>query len=52
MKVARVKKRDYDREALPPTVWRRQVNELAKWIGLGLLGWLLWGPILYLAFRL
>lgn len=49
--VAKVKRRDYAREELPPTVWRRQVNRLAKWIGLGLLGWLIWAPLIYLALR-
>ena len=30
-KVARVGRRDYTREELPPTVWRRQLRHLAKW---------------------
>lgn len=49
-KVARVGRRDYAREELPPTTWRRQVRALGYWIGLALLGWLIWGPLLYLAF--
>lgn len=31
-KVARVSRRDYDRDALPPTIWRRQLRHLAKWM--------------------
>ena len=49
-KVARIGRRDYTKEELPPTVWRRQVKALGYWIGLALLGWLIWGPLLYLAF--
>lgn len=45
-RVARVGRRDYAREELPPTTWRRQVRALARFFLLGLLGWLLFGLIL------
>lgn len=48
-KVARIGRKDYTRESLPPTVWRRHVRALAYWVALALLGWLIWGPLLYLA---
>ena len=47
--VAPVGKRIYTREPLPPTTWRRQLRALAYWAALALLGWLIWGPLLYLA---
>lgn len=50
VKVARIGHRDYTREELPPSIWRRQLKALGYWIGLALLGWLIWGPLLYLAF--
>ena len=50
-KVARIGRRDYTKEELPPTVWRRQIRALGYWIGLALLGWLIWGPLIYLALR-
>lgn len=31
-KVARVGRKDYTKEALPPTVWRFYVRQLAKWM--------------------
>lgn len=30
-RVAKIGRRDYTREELPPTVWRRQLMHLAKW---------------------
>jgi hypothetical protein len=51
VRVARVGRKDYAREPLPPTVWRRHVGALAKWMGLGLLGWLVWAPLIYLLLR-
>ena len=48
-KVARIGRRDYAREPLPPTIWRRHVRALTYWAALALLGWLIWGPLLYLA---
>lgn len=27
----KVGRKDYDREPLPPTIWRCQLRELAKW---------------------
>ena len=50
-RVARVGRRDYAREELPPTTWRRQVRALGYWVGLALLGWLVWVPLIYLALR-
>lgn len=50
MKVARIGRKDYTREELPPTMWRQQIKSLAGWVGLALLGWLVWCPLLYLAF--
>ena len=41
--VARIGRKDYAREELPPTRWRRWVGELAWWIGLALAGWLIFG---------
>lgn len=51
-KVARIGRKDYAREELPPSIWRQQFKALGYWVGLALLGWLIWGPLLYLAFRL
>jgi hypothetical protein len=48
--VARIGRKDYTREELPPTMWRQQIKSLAGWVGLALLGWLVWCPLLYLAF--
>lgn len=48
-KVAKIGRKDYTREPLPPTTWRRQLRALAYWAALALLGWLIWGPLLYLA---
>lgn len=31
-KVARIGRKDYTREELPPTLWRRQLRSLAKWM--------------------
>lgn len=50
-KVARVGRREYAREALPPSCWRRVLRELAQWVLLGLLGWLVWAPLVYLVLR-
>ena len=46
--VARIGRKDYDREELPPTAWRRQLKALAYWVMLALLGWLIWGSLLFL----
>lgn len=32
VRVARIGRKDYDREALPPSVWRAQMRSLAKWL--------------------
>ena len=51
-KVAKIGRKDYAREELPPVTWRGQMKSLAYWVVLALLGWLIWLPMLYLAFRL
>ena len=50
-KVARIGRKDYDREELPPNYWREQLKGLAYWVGLALLGWIIWVPLLYLLLR-
>ena len=50
-KVARIGRRDYTREELPPSYWREQLKALGYWVGLALLGWLIWIPLLYLLLR-
>lgn len=44
-KVARIGRKDYTREELPPTRWRHQLRYLAKWMLIGLLGWLIAGLV-------
>ena len=44
-KVARIGRKDYTREELPPTRWRHQLRYLAKWMLFGLLGWLIAGLV-------
>ena len=51
-KVARIGRKDYTREELPPITWRQDIKALAKWVAMGLLGWVIWGPLIYFAFRL
>lgn len=31
-RVARIGRKDYDREELPPSVWREQLRQLCKWM--------------------
>ena len=50
-KVARIGRRDYTREELPPSTWRHSLKGLCSWVALGLLGWLVWMPLIYLALR-
>lgn len=38
------------KDPLPPTIWRRQLQSLAYWALLALLAWLIWGPLIYVAF--
>lgn len=47
-RVARIGRKDYDREELPPTTWRQQLKALCSWVLLGLLGWLIWGTLFLL----
>lgn len=44
-KVARIGRKDYAHEELPPTRWRHQLRYLAKWMLVGLLGWLIAGLV-------
>lgn len=46
-KVARIGRKDYDREPLPPTVWREYTRSTAKFFLLGLLGWFFYGLIFF-----
>lgn len=50
-KVARIGRRDYAKEELPPVTWRQEIKGWAYWAALGLLGWLIWAPLIYLALR-
>ena len=50
-KVARIGRRDYAKEELPPVTWRQEIKGLAYWVTLALLGWLIWVPLLYLLLR-
>lgn len=31
-RVARIGRKDYDREELPPSIWREQLRQLGKWM--------------------
>lgn len=44
-KVARIGRRDYTREELPPSVWREALRSFARFVLLGLAGWLCFGLI-------
>ena len=35
----------------PESVWRRHLKALARFVVLGLIGWLIWVPLLYLLLR-
>ena len=35
----------------PESIWRRHLKALARFFLLGLLGWLIWVPLLYLLLR-
>ena len=45
-KVARIGRKHYAREELPPSYWREQMRAFARFVLLGLLGWLVAGLIL------
>lgn len=49
-KVARVKRRDYAKAALPETAWRKTLKAFAYWVLLGLLGWMIFASIAAIAF--
>lgn len=38
-------------QAYPDSIWRRHLKALARFFLLGLLGWLIWVPLLYLLLR-
>lgn len=38
-------------EPFPESLWRRHLKALARFFLLGLLGWLIWVPLLYLLLR-
>ena len=46
IKVARIGRRDYSQEALPPSTWRQTVKAIAYWMLLGILGWLIFAMML------
>lgn len=37
-KVARIGRKDYDREPIPPMTWRSTMQRLAHWVAYGILG--------------
>lgn len=49
--IAKIGKREHTREALPPTVWRRQLRSAAYWVLMSLLAWLIYAPLVYLVLR-
>lgn len=49
VKVAKIGRRDYTRKELPPSTWRQSLKALVYWVALGLLGWLVWVPLIYFA---
>ena len=50
-KVARIGRRDYTREELPPSTWRHSLRGLCNWVLMGLLGWLIWGTLIALVIK-
>lgn len=44
-RVARVTRRNYTREPLPVTTWRSTLKAFARWVALGLVGWLVFGTL-------
>lgn len=50
-KVARIGRRDYMREELPPSTWRQSLKGLCSWVLMGLLGWLIWGTLIALVIK-
>lgn len=49
--VARIGRRDYTREELPPSTWRQSLKGLCNWVLMGLLGWLIWGTLIALVIK-
>lgn len=45
VKVARIGRRDYTREELPPSTWRQSMKALAGWVLMGIVGWLCFSAI-------
>ena len=50
-KVARIGRREYTREKLPPTTWRRQVQALGYWMLMAVIGVIVWPVLFYLVLR-
>ena len=46
VRVAKIGRRDYTHEALPPSTWRQTVKAIAYWMLLGILGWLIFAMML------
>lgn len=38
-------------QSYPDSIWRRHLKALARFVVLGLIGWLIWVPLLYLLLR-
>ena len=51
VRVARIGRKDYDREELPPSTWRQSLKGLCSWVLMGLLGWLIWGTLIALVIK-
>jgi hypothetical protein len=46
--VAKIGKKLHGPELLPQSVWRYMLGRAACWVGLVLLGWLVWAPLVYM----
>lgn len=38
-------------DPLSPSIWRRQLKELAKWFLMAMIAWMIWIPLFYLVLR-
>lgn len=47
-KVARVTRRNYTKEPLPMSTWRSTLKAFARWVAMGLMGWLIFGTLVVL----
>jgi hypothetical protein len=48
VRVAKIGKKVHGPELLPQSVWRYMLGRAACWVGLVLLGWLVWAPLVYM----